>query len=260
VALADASGDESAQVAAYLGMSISMVFSGQAGPGGTDVRPIFEKATDLAERTGQWWVLAVSSGFAGVSVAPFDPVAGAAMMQRGLEAAKRSGSPYAIGAAAMAQGRMLGNQGKADASVIAFGVSIQRFSELGDERSVLAARSDMAHALRRGGRLEEALELYRDTIAAWVHLGHRGAIANQLENVAYVRSQQGDMDRAVRLLGAADLIREAAEASMAFDEVPEYTASLDRLRASMDAATFDRAWADGRSMSQTDAVALALAT
>lgn len=259
VSLADASGDRSAQVAAYLGMSIAMVFSGQAGRDGTDVRPIFERATDLAEETGQWWVLALSGGFAGVSIAPFDPVGGAALMQRGLDAAKRSGSPYAIGAAAMAQGRMLGHVGKTDASVTAFGVAIQRFSEVGDERSVLAARSDMAHALRRGGRFDDALALYRETIAAWVHLGQRGAIANQLENIAYVWFEQGDLDRAARLLGAADVIRDVAEASMAFDEVPEYTESVERLRTSMDGATFDRAWADGRSMSQTDAVALALA-
>jgi hypothetical protein len=160
----------------------------------------------------------------------------------------------------MAQGRMLGNLSKTDASVTAFGVAIQRFSEVGDERSVLAARSDMAHALRRGGRFDDALALYRETIAAWVHLGHRGAIANQLENIAYVSFEQGGMDRAVRLLGAADVIRDAAEASMAFDEVPEYLESVERLRASMDAETFDRAWTDGRSISQSDAVALALAT
>ena len=63
--------------------------------------------------------------------------------------------------------------------------------ELGDDRFVLAARSDMAHALRRGGRLDEAIALYRETIGGWVHLGHRGAVANQLENIAYVAVERG---------------------------------------------------------------------
>ena len=180
-------------------------------------------------------------------------------MQRGVEAARRSGSPYAIGAASMAQGRMLGRAGQTDAAVAAFGVAIQRFSELGDERFVLAARSDMAHALREGGRLEEALALYHETIRGWVHLGHKGAVANQLENIAYVRVEQGDSDRAVRLLGAADAIREAAEASMAFDEEPEHAALLERLRAAMTPAAFEDAWTAGRALSQPDAVALALA-
>ena len=122
----------------------------------------------------------------------------------------------------MAQGRTLGRHGKTDDAVAAFGVAIERFMELGDERFVLACRSDLAHALRRGGRLDEALALYHETIGGWVHLGHKGAIANQLENIAYIDIEQGDSDRAVRLLGAADAIREAAEARMAFDEEPEH--------------------------------------
>ena len=46
---------------------------------------------------------------------------------------------------------------------------------------------------------------------------------------------------------------------MAFDEEPDYTAALDRLRAGMTEAAFADAWAAGRAMSQPDAVALALA-
>ena len=63
--------------------------------------------------------------------------------------------------------------------------------------------------------------MYRETIPGWVRLGHKGAIANQLENVAYVLLPREAYDPAVRLLGAADAIREAADARMAFDEEPE---------------------------------------
>jgi tetratricopeptide (TPR) repeat protein len=257
--LAVASGDRTAQVAALGGLSISIVFSGRAGPGGTDVRPIFEQAADLAEQIGQWWILALAAGFAGASLGTFDPDRGEALIQRGVEAARRSGSPYAIGAASMAQGRMLGRQGKTDAAVAAFGVAIERFMELGDERFVLASRSDMAHALRRGGRLGEALALYRETIGGWVHLGHKGAVANQLENIAYLDAERGRIELAVRLLGAADALREAADARMAFDEEPEYVASLERLRAALMTAAFENAWATGRVLPQADAVALAVA-
>ena len=159
----------------------------------------------------------------------------------------------------MAQGRALGHQRQTDAAVAAFDVAIQRFMELGDERFVLAARSDMAHALRRGGRLDEAVALYRETIGGWVHLGHKGAVANQLENIAYVTIEQGDPDRAARLLGAADAIREAAQARMAFDEEPEHAASIERLQTALAPVVFDDAWAAGQALSQTEAVALALA-
>lgn len=257
--LADASGHPTARLYALGGLAVATVFAGRAGPGGTDVRPIFEKAADLAEQSGQWWMLALAAGFAGASLSTFDPDGGAALLQRGVEAARRSGSPYAIGAVSMARGRALGRRGEVDAAVAAFVVAIQRFQELGDERFVVASRSDLAHALRRGGRLEEALALYRETIGGWVHLGNRGAVANQLENVAYAHLERDDHDLAVRLLGAADAIREVAQASMAFDEEPEHAAYLERLRAAMAPAAFDAAWAAGRALSQSDAVALAVA-
>jgi len=259
IALAEASGDQVAKLYALAGLAVTTVFTGRAGPGGTDVRPIFEEAADLAERTGQWWMLAMAAGFAGTSLGTFDPDGGAALLRRGVEAAHRSGSPYAIGAVAMSQGRALGRVGQTDDAVVAFGVAIQRFMELGDDRFVLASRSDLAHALRKGGRLDEAIALYRETIGGWIHLGHKGAIANQLENIAYVAIARAEPDRAVRLLGAADAIREVSHAKMAFDEEPEHAASLERLRAEMTNARFDEAWTAGRALSQSDAVELALA-
>ena len=257
--LAEQSGDPSARLAALVGLGIATVFTGRSGPDGTEARRLFAEANELAEQLGQWWMLALSAGFAGTSLGTFDPEAGAALLRRGVEAARRSGSPYAIGAVSMAQGRTLGRQGETDAAVAAFGVAIERFTELGDERMALASRSDLAHALRRGGRLDEALAMYRETITGWVHLGHKGAIANQLENVAYVLMARGADDPAVRLLAAADAIREVADARMAFDEEPELAASLDRLRGDMTEAAFADAWAAGRAMSQPDAVAMALA-
>ena len=256
--LADASGDLSARISAASGLALATVFSGRAGPGRTDVKLLFDRAADLAEEGGEWWLLGLAASFAGTSLATFDPEAGAALLQRGVEAARRSGSPYAVGAVSMSQGRALGRAGRTDEAVASFGIAIERYMELGDERFVLACRSDMAHALRRGGRLDEALALYRETIGGWVRLGHRGAIANQLENIAYICTERRDTDRAVRLLAAADAIRVDAQARMAFDEEPEYADFLGRLRAAMPTAAFDAGWAEGQVLSQPEAVALAL--
>ncbi|MEO8463390.1 MAG: tetratricopeptide repeat protein, partial [Chloroflexota bacterium] len=201
-----------------------------------------------------WWSLAFSAGFAGASLGAFDPVAGEALLQRGMDAARRSGSPYAIGAVSMAQGRSLGRMGQTDGAVEAFGVAIQRFMELGDDRFVLASRSDLAHALRRGGRLDEALALYGETIGGWTHLGHRGAVANQLENIAYAEIERGNHERATRLLGAAAAIRDSAQARMAFDEEPEFEEFEGRARAGLTPEVFDAAWAAGRALTQAEAV------
>ena len=257
-AIAERSGDPEARLAALAGLTIATVFTGRGGRDGADVRRLFDENAALAEQLGEWWVVALSAGFAGATVSTFDPDAGAALLRRGIDAARRSGSPYVIAAVSMAQGRALGHRGETDGAVASFGVAIQRFTEIGDERMVLASRSDLAHALRRGGRLDEALAMYHETISGWVHLGNRGAVANQLENVAYVLIERSEHARAAQLLGTADAIREAGDARMAFDEEPEYAAALDRLRAAMGDSTFDAASSAGRAMSQADAVAIAL--
>ncbi len=251
--LADASGDIEARLIARSGLGVAMVFTG----GGETVRPLFEESVALAERAGNWWMLGMAAGFAGAGLAAADPSTAEALVLRADEAARRSGSPYAIGAVSIAHGRMLGATGQTDGAAARFAIAIARFAELGDVRLGLAAKSDLAHALRRGGRLDEAEAVYRDTIGGWVHLGHRGAVANQLENVAYVAIDQDRPDRAARLFGAAEAIREAAAAPMAFDEEPEMERFVMRLRTMLAADAVETAWSAGRAMSMSEAVALA---
>ncbi|HET9613977.1 MAG TPA: hypothetical protein VFP22_04110, partial [Candidatus Limnocylindrales bacterium] len=252
--LAIASGDDAARLAAMTGLTIASVFTGSS-----DVRRLFEEAIALSAATESWSTLAMAAGFAGASLGQLDPALGERLVQQAEEAARRSGNPYNVGSVAMAHGRLLGRSGRTDGAVERFNVAIARFAEIGDERLGLAARSDLGHALRIGGRLDEAEATYRETILGWVHLGHRGAVANQLESFAFAAIERGQLERAARLLGAAEVIRETANAAMAFDEEPELQRAVERLRSTLDAGTFAAAWADGRSMTQTDAVALATA-
>jgi predicted ATPase/class 3 adenylate cyclase len=255
-AAADRSGDREAGLAALVGMGLATVFSGLAGQAGTSIRAMFEEAVEVAEETGQWWMVAIAAGFAGASIGGFDPEAGEALLKRGVDAAYRSGNPYAIAAVSIAQGRALGRLGRTEAALAAFEAAIRGFIELGDQRFVLAARSDMAHALRRGGRLDAALDVYRETIGGWVHLGHMGAVASQLENIAYLEVERGNVTLAVRLLGAADHLRAEAHAVRAFDEEPEQAEYVERARALLGDAAFDAGWRDGSVLSRAAAVAL----
>jgi len=135
--------------------------------------------------------------------------------------------------------------------------AIERFSQIGDLRLALAARSDMAHALRRGGRFDEALTIYRETIDGWVHFGNRGAVANQLENVAYLAIERGALDRAARLLGAAEGIRTAVDAPMALEGYGAIGDSIPIARAVCVPTAVSAAWDAGKALSLGDAVAFA---
>jgi predicted ATPase/class 3 adenylate cyclase len=252
--LAAASGDAEARLAAIGGMTVATVFTG-----GGDVEALFKEGIALSEATESWWVLGMAAAFAGATLSGTtfveDVAAGEALTERAEDAARRAGNPYIMGAVAIAHGRLLGRTGRTDAAAERFAVASARFAEIGDIRLGLAARSDLAHAYRRGGRLDEAEALYPETIDGWVHLGHRGAVANQLENIAYLAIDRNRPERAARLLGAAEAMREAADAAMAFDELPELAEFIERLRTMLPAAGFDAAWRAGRALSFAEAVA-----
>jgi len=254
VTLAQASGDPAAMLHAYSGMAVSSVFTG-----GTDLTRWFEEGVALAANTGTWWMLAMAAGFFGATVARNDLAAGEALVVQAEDAARRSGSPYIIGAVGDAHGRLLSATGRTDEAVERYRMAIARFAEVGDERMTLAVRSDLAHALRRGDRAAEAMAAYRETIGGWVHFGHRGAVANQLENIAYLAVEAGALETAARLLGAAEAMREAFASPRAADEEPEQDAYVARARAGLEPAAFGAAWAAGRSLKLSEAVALAVA-
>jgi hypothetical protein len=122
----------------------------------------------------------------------------------------------------------------------------------------MSSQSELGHALRRAGSIDDADAEYRQTIVGWQRTGNRGAVANQLESMAFTAIARGGGPRAAGLLGAAEALREASGDPMTVDERGEYDAEVDRLRQLLDPSALDRAWAAGRSMSAADAVALAV--
>ena len=138
-----------------------------------------------------------------------------------------------------------------------FGQAIRAYDQMGDSRFVLAARSDLGHALRRGGALDEAEAVYRETIHEWQHVGNLGAIANQLEGFGYIAIARGDAIRAAHLLGAAEATRVRGEAPGPPNEGVEHEAAIESLRTLIDVQALDDAWATGRRLALDEAVSLA---
>ena len=130
--------------------------------------------------------------------------------------------------------------------------------EMGDQLSVTGHQSAMAHAARQMGRYKEALALYRETLPDWQKIGHRGAVAHQLECFAFIAKAQEQGERAVKLMSAAQALREASSSPRTPQEQIEYDGELAGLRAGMEEKTFDLLWAEGGFMNMEQAIELAL--
>ena len=148
--------------------------------------------------------------------------------------------------AALNRGRAAGLLGNIADARRWFGAAAQTYREICDHRFELAAYSDLAHALRRGGELDEAEELYRSTMLEWQQMGNRGAVANELELIrihCHFPSRRVSCGAAT---GCREAIRAAAATAMLPFEDKEYEVALAALHAQVDSATFDRVGATAR--------------
>jgi predicted ATPase/class 3 adenylate cyclase len=118
--------------------------------------------------------------------------------------------------------------------------------------------SDLAHHLRRAGRPDDARPIYRRAIREWQDMGRRAAVANMLENFAFMARGEGQIERAARLFGAAGAIRDEIQIDMSPWEREEYDREVTALRTSMPVEEFWQAWAIGQEMKLDEAVDYAI--
>ena len=130
--------------------------------------------------------------------------------------------------------------------------------QMGDQLSVTGHQTGMAHVARQIGNYKEALALYRETLPNWQKIGHRGAVAHQLECFAFIAKAQEQEERAVQLMSAAEALREASSSARTPQEQIEYDREFAGLRAGMNEKMFDLLWEEGRSMTMEQAIELAL--
>jgi tetratricopeptide (TPR) repeat protein len=177
------------------------------------------------------------------------------------EAVALSGSIENKWAAAMSlfgMGRVAGNMGDLDTARAKFMQSAELAKKIGNKRQVYSCYSELAHVLRENGETEEPLVIYRDLLPKWRDLGHRAAVAHELECIGYILARKGEAPRAVTLLGAADALRKMIGSAPTPLELAEYENQTAALRERMQAAAFETTWEEGERLSMEDAIALAV--
>ena len=133
------------------------------------------------------------------------------------------------------------------------------FLEFGDKHRINMIQSELAHIERETGHYQQAIPMYRETILEWQRLGHRAAIAHQLECFAFIAKAQEQPERAAKLFGAAEVLREKINIAMMPQERMEYNREIADLRANMEEKIFASHWAEGRGMAMEQVIEYAMA-
>jgi non-specific serine/threonine protein kinase len=154
--------------------------------------------------------------------------------------------------------RVAGVMGDLNTARVNFKRSAELAKKLGNKRQTYSCYSELAHVLRERGELDEPLGIYRDLLPKWRDIGHRAAVAHELECIAYILSKKGLPQRAATILGAADSLRRMIESSPTPLEKAEYDQELAVLREKIDPAELQKAWAQGRALGMEEAIAMAV--
>jgi predicted ATPase/class 3 adenylate cyclase len=153
--------------------------------------------------------------------------------------------------------RVAGFMGDLDTSRAKFLQSAELAGKIGNKRQVYSCHSELAHVLRENGELDEPLGIYRDLLPKWRDLGHRAAVAHELECISYILAKKDQPQQAVTLLGAADALRRLIDSSATPLELAEYERELAALREKLTQAEFEKAWREGQRLSMDEAIGLA---
>jgi class 3 adenylate cyclase/tetratricopeptide (TPR) repeat protein len=130
--------------------------------------------------------------------------------------------------------------------------------EVGDRWYLANSLNNLANVARDQGDWAMAHSLYRESLLINQELGDRGAIAYLLEDVASLAAAQGVTDRALRLVGAAESLREVIGAPLPPSDLDKLQQSLVKARESLTPEEQAAARSNGRAMSLQQAVDLAL--
>jgi tetratricopeptide (TPR) repeat protein len=136
--------------------------------------------------------------------------------------------------------------------------SLALYRQIGHKAFIASTLHNLGYVAQHRGdhpqataRFQESLNLFRD-------LGDKKGIAECLMGLAGVICAQGQLQRAARLFGAAEALREAVGAVLWPANRIEYDRNVAALSAQISEDALAAAWAEGRALSLEQAVALAL--
>ncbi|MBC7878021.1 MAG: adenylate/guanylate cyclase domain-containing protein [Anaerolineales bacterium] len=171
---------------------------------------------------------------------------------------KEAGYHWASDLSMLAAGRLAGTLGDLETARQRFVESAEISKKIGNKRMAYSSRSEFAHVLREHGKIDEALEIYREVLPQWKELGHRAAVAHELECIAYILIKKEEPESAGMLLGAAEVLRKAIDTNMTNLEVVEYEKEISSLRKMLGEDEYNRRWLEGQKLTIDDAIELAL--
>jgi predicted ATPase/class 3 adenylate cyclase len=181
-----------------------------------------------------------------------------ALLEESLEIHRQMGDGYGIACLLKSLGDVARNQGDYQRARALYEESLEIQRQLGHHADTAWLLEGLAAVARSQREYKEATVFYKESLGIYRRTGEQRGIASGLEGLAGVAADDDQAERAARLFGAADALREAIGAPLAPGERADYDRHLAAARAALGEGAFAAAWAEGRALPMEQAIALAL--
>jgi predicted ATPase len=151
-------------------------------------------------------------------------------------------------------------QGDFSGAIVRLQKSVEIFRDLGSSLGESIALINLGRASLHLGEARQAAEFFRQSLNLKVALADKEGIAWNLEGLAGVAGAEGQADRAARLFGAAETLRQAIGIPLPAPDLPLYEKTVVQARRPADPQRWEASWAEGARMDADQALAYALAT
>jgi hypothetical protein len=182
----------------------------------------------------------------------------AALLKECLTRSTAAGSAFGQATALYWLGVLTAAQGDHQQAQTLFERSLATLEPTGDRWAAAHPISRLAHLELLRGEYAQATDRYRGALLARVELGDARSIPLCLDGLAWVACAEGRVERAARLLGAEEALRERVGAIVPAVIQAEHDRAAATVRASLPEPALAALWQEGRAMTLPQAVAYAL--
>ncbi len=218
---------------------------------------LFEEARSIARELKDEWLATATDNLQGLYAHRRGDLAGArSLYESALDHARHSGDHTLIGYVLGNLGCVVRDQGDDDRAEVLFTESLEVVRELGNKNQMARVLCDLGILARRRHNCQQAAALYKQAMALCREMGNTRGVLECLWALGVVAATEQRYERATRRLGAVESLCEM----LGPEDRREYEDDVRAVRAHLDEATFNAAWAEGRKMTLEEAIEYALKT
>jgi predicted ATPase/class 3 adenylate cyclase len=223
-------------------------------------RSLYQESLAIRRKLDDRGGIAVSlNNLGGVAFDEGDYVTARALHEESLAIRREVGYRPGIASSLGNLGNVAYAQGDYVLSRALFEESLAISRDVGDRQGIGFSLGSLGNVAAAQGDNASARAFFRQSLAIRRELGDRWGIAELLEGLSYVAFALAEPERAARIDGAAERLREEIGSPLPLNERPRYDRHVAATRAALgDAVALDRAWREGRALTLEHAIELAL--